>query len=347
MIKILMILLRTKCELLNKYFSSISKLDEENVTLPQFDSKTNNIIHEIHITENEIIDVIQILDPNKATEPDKISHKMLKISPEKIAKPLLIIFNKSVQQSKYPSNWKSAHVIAIFKKGDTSLPSNYRPISLISCVGTLMERIVYKHVYNHLVNNSLIYKYQSGFFPKHSTVHFVFCDFSKAFEKVWHKGLIHKMNSYGIQGKLIKWFENYLFKRRQKVINKNSWSSFEPVSAGVPQGSVVGPLMFLIYINDIGEKFISLSRLFADDTSLGYSIQSVDQIKTVINDDLLELNAWSSKWIMSFNPENTEISFFSNTGNIDTSNFLLMAKVSLYLLVISIWELSLPKCKME
>ena len=160
-----------KCELLNKYFSSISKLDEENVTLPQFDSKTNNIIHEIHITENEIIDVIQILDPNKATGPDKISNKRLTMSPEKITKPLLIIFNKSLQQSKYPSNWKSAHVIAIFKKGDTSIPSNYRSISLICCVGKLLERIVYKHVYNHLVNNNLIYKYQSGILPKHSTVH--------------------------------------------------------------------------------------------------------------------------------------------------------------------------------
>jgi hypothetical protein len=146
---------------------------------------------------------------------------------------------------------------------------------------------------------------------------FVFCDFSKAFDKVWHRGLIHKMNSYGIQGKLIKWFENYMFKRRQKVINKNSLSSFEPVSAGVPQRSVLGPLMFLIYINDIREKLISSSRLFVDDTSLGYSSQSVDQIKTVINHDLLELNAWSSKWLMSFNPEKTEILFFSNTGNID------------------------------
>ena len=103
---------------MNKYFSSISKLDEEYATLLQFDSKTNNIIHEIHITENEIIDVIQILDPNKATGPDKISHKMLKISSDKITKPLLIIFNKSSQQSKYPSNWKSA----IFKKGDTPYP---------------------------------------------------------------------------------------------------------------------------------------------------------------------------------------------------------------------------------
>ena len=105
-----------KCELLNKYFSSISKLGDENVTLPQFDSKTNNIIQEIHITENEIIDVIQILDPSKATGPDKISHKMLTISPDKIAKPFLIIFNKSLQQSKYPSNWKNAHVIAISKR---------------------------------------------------------------------------------------------------------------------------------------------------------------------------------------------------------------------------------------
>jgi hypothetical protein len=95
---------------------------------------------------------------------------MLKISPEKIAIPLQIIFNKSLRQCKYPSSWKNAHVIAIFKKGDTSLPSNYRPISLISCVGKVMERIIYKHVYNHLIQNKLIYQYQSGVLPKHSSV---------------------------------------------------------------------------------------------------------------------------------------------------------------------------------
>ena len=253
-----------KCDLLNKYFSLISKLEEENVPLPDFDIKTNNVINEICVTISEIVDILKIIDPYKASGTDKINHKMLKISPEKIAIPLQIIFNKSLRQCKYPSSWKNAHVIAIFKKGDTSLPSNYPPISLISCVGKVMERIIYKHVYNHLIQNKLIYQYQSGFLPKHSSVHqlielyntilislekkelccFVFCDFSKAFDKVWHKGLIHKMNCYGIKGNLLKWFENYLYCRHQKVVNRDSSSSYVSVSAGVPQGSVLGLCYF-------------------------------------------------------------------------------------------------------
>ena len=146
-------------------------MEEENVPLPDFDIKTNNVINEIFVTISEIVDTLKIIDPYKASGPDKISHKMLKISPEKIAIPLQIIFSKSLCQCKYPSSWKNAHVTAIFKKGDTSLPSNYRPISLISCVGKVMERIIYKHVYNHLIQNKLIYQYQSGFLPKHSSVH--------------------------------------------------------------------------------------------------------------------------------------------------------------------------------
>jgi len=153
-----------KCDLLNKCFSLISKLEEENVPLPDFDIKTNNVINEVFVTISEIVNIYKIINPNKASGPDKMSHKMLKISPEKIAIPLQTIFNKSLRQCKNPSNWKNAHVAAIFKKGDTSLPSNYRPISLISCVGKVMERIIYKHVYNHLMQNKLIYQYQSGFF---------------------------------------------------------------------------------------------------------------------------------------------------------------------------------------
>ena len=280
-----------KCELLNKYFSTISKFEEENVNLPDIDLKTVNNISDIHIDVSEIMDIIKILDPNKASGPDFISHKMLKICPEKISTPLMLIFDKSLQQCKYPSNWKIANVTAIFKKVDSSVPSNYRPISLISCVGKIMERVVYKYVYNHHHENELFYKYQSGFLPKHSTVHqlleiydcilnslekkekncFVFCDFSKAFDKVWHRGLLHKLKAYGITGNLCNWFESYLHGRQQRVVVKNCTSSLCNVSAGVPQGSVLGPLLFIIYINDIADKLISVSRLFADDTSFGYS----------------------------------------------------------------------------
>ena len=151
-----------------------------------------------------------------------------------------------------------------------------------------MERVIYKHVYSYLHQNKVIYEYQSSFRPKHSTVHqlldiynsilnslekkeancFVFCDFSKVFDKVWHRGLLHKMKAYGITGSLINWLKSYLKARRQKVAIKNNSSAYCEISAGVPQISVIGPLLFVFYINDIADKLISLSRLFADDTSL-------------------------------------------------------------------------------
>jgi hypothetical protein len=146
-------------------------LDEADATLSDIELKTNNNITDLNVSVEEISDIIQILHTNKASGPDVIIHKMLKLCPNKIALPLQIIFNKSLQQSKYPKNWKLAHVIAVFKKGNSSLPSNYRPISLISCVGKIMERVIYKHVYNYLHQNRLIYEYQSGFLPRHSTVH--------------------------------------------------------------------------------------------------------------------------------------------------------------------------------
>jgi hypothetical protein len=121
------------------------------------------------------------------------------------------------------------------------------------------------------------------------------------------------MNSYGVKGPLIKWFENYLYQRKQNVINRATSSTVCEVSAGVPQGSVLIPLQFFIYINDIGEKLLSLSRLFADDTSLGYSSQNVVEIGNAINHDLCELNTWSTKWLMSFNSDKTEIMLFFNT----------------------------------
>ena len=121
---------------------------------------------------------------------------------------------------------------------------------------------------------------------------FVFCDFSKAFDKVWHRGLLHKMKAYGITGNLVDWFSSYLKDRRQKVVIKNNSSTYCEISAGDPQGSVLDPLLFIIYINDIADKVVSLSRLFADNTSFGYSNQDTMQLKNVIDHDLNEMDLW-------------------------------------------------------
>jgi hypothetical protein len=119
-------------------------LEDANVPLPDIELKTDNVLRDIVITTEEIVDIIKIINPNKASGPDIISHTMIKICPEKIAAPLQIILNKSLLQCKYPTSWKIAHVIAIYIKGDKSLPSNYRPMSLISCVGKIMYLTIYK-----------------------------------------------------------------------------------------------------------------------------------------------------------------------------------------------------------
>ena len=180
-----------------------------------------------------------------------------------------------------------------------------RPISLISYIGKPFERVVFKHVHNYLLSNSLIYKYQPGFLPGHSTVHHlivvhqtclalenhkincqVFCDISKAFDRVWHQGLLLKLEKYGIRGNLLAWFENYLYMRHQKVSINNTCSSYKFITACVPQGSVLGPMLFLIYINDISETLTGIARLFADDTSLSFSSADPVEIERILNQDL-------------------------------------------------------------
>ena len=124
--------------------------------------------------------------------------------------------------------------------------------------------------------------------------------------------MLHKIKSYGVDSNLLNWFSSYLQDRQQKVVINNSSSSLCNVSAGVPQVSVLGPLLFILYINDIAENLISLSRLFVDNTSSSYSNRDELQIKTVVDHDLKELDEWSKKWLMSFNPDKTEIMLFSN-----------------------------------
>lgn len=266
---------------------------------------------------------------------------MLKYTANSVCVPLSYIFDCSMRTSKFPSCWKVANVLAFFKKGDISMVSNYRPIALLSCVGKVFERIVYKHIFNFIFEHKLLYKFQSGFVPGHSTFHqmieiyhriclamedkeimcMIFCDISKAFDLLWHKGLLAKIKTYDIKGKLLVWIENYLCNRKQKVLLKNSDSAFGTLKAGVPQGSVLGPLLFLMFINDIADEIQCLVRLFADDSSLMYSSNDAIDIERRLNMDLETLNDWSKQWLVDFNPQKTEHMVFNFRKDSQPINF--------------------------
>lgn len=324
-----------KVNILNKYFCSISTVSNDEKELPIFDDRCNNSITRITVTEQEVSDIIGTLNINKAVGPDCISNRMLVSVKDVISNPLSILFNKSLRQKLFPNNWKTAHVIPLFKKGDKSLTSNYRPVSLLSCVSKVFEKIIFKHVYNHLRDQNLLYKYQSGFIPGHSTNHqlvelyhnilsaldkklltsVTFADISKAFDTVWIKALLYKLEKYGIKGDLLSWFKNYLSNRTQCVTIKNAISQSGNLHAGVPQGSVLGPLLFLIFINDIPDGMVGFGRLFADDTSIGHSENDVNVLRSQVNNDLSYLNDWSSKWQIRFNPNKTDIIVFNLQGH--------------------------------
>lgn len=331
-----------KANALNDYFVSISKLDETNASLPTFIPKTPHSLSDIQIQESEIVDIINTLITNKACGEDQISHFLLKKTCSTVAKPLCLLFNRSHNECHFPSPWKSGSIMPLHKKGPSELPSNYRPISLLSCVGKIDERIVFKHMYNFFHTNNLIYKNQSGFLPGHSTVYqlldiyhqitqsidakqhtcIVFCDVSKAFDRVWHKGLLFKLRQHGINGKLLDWISHYLSNRKQKVFIGSSMSSSKFISAGVPQGTVLGPLFFLIYINDIAEFLLSIVRLFADDTSMACSSSSIQAIEGILNHDFIILAAWAKQWLVDFHPLKTEAILFTSSNEVQNLNLV-------------------------
>ena len=321
-----------KANCLNDYFSSVSSLDDSNTQLPPFIPKTNCVLDNITIERSDIEHLIGNLDPNKAVGSDGISHKLLKQIKFTISSPLFKLFNKSLQVGIYPNSWKVALVLPLFKKGERNSPCNYRPISLLSCLGKLMERCVYKHLYNYLTSNNLIYSNQSGFLTGHSTVYqliemyhqlvqsfdnkthtcLVFCDISKAFDRVWHSGLLFKIRQLGIKGQLLCWIRNYLINRQQQVTIGQSRSRINLINAGVPQGSVLGPLLFLIYVNDITENLVSMPRLFADDTSLACTTANISDLEGILNHDLNVIANWSKQWLVKFNPSKTEVIYFGH-----------------------------------
>ena len=157
--------------MLNEYFCSITDLQDEDIPLPDFDDRGPNTLTGINVVEQDIIDIISLLDPNKAVDADRIRNKMLREVKYEIAGPLCLLFNKSLRDEIFPADWKLAHIIPIFKSGDKSSMSNYRPVALLSTISNVFEKVIYKYIFNFLMENALIYKFHSGLIPGHSTTH--------------------------------------------------------------------------------------------------------------------------------------------------------------------------------
>ena len=248
---------------------------------------------------------------------------MIKICGKSICKHLQLIFSQCIDTGSFPLEWKKANVAPFHKTGDKQCLKNYQPVSLLPICRKIFERLIFNEMFRFLIENNLISSNQSGFKPGDSCINQllsitheiyksfddgfevrgVFLDISKAFDKVWHKGIIFKLQQNGISGKLLRVLSDFLKDRKQRVILNGQFSSWTSVNAGVPQGSILGPLLFLIYINDLTDGLSSNAKLFADDTSLFSVIHDVDASANELNNDLYQINKWAFQWKMSFNPD--------------------------------------------
>ena len=310
-----------KAELINKQFESV--FTREDVTnIPQLEGTPYTDISDLVITTLGVEKLLKDLATSKASGPDLIPNRFLKECATEIAPILQAIFTQSLETGELPDDWRNANVSPLFKKGDRHLAVNYRPVSLTCVACKLMEHIITKHILDHCDTYNIITILQHGFRKGYScasqlliTMHdlmksydskhqvdIAILDFSKAFDTVPHERLLGKLHFYGIRGPVQYWIRQFLTDRYQRVVVNGVSSSSIKVASGVPQGTVLGPLLFLLYINDLPNNVTSQVRMFADDCLLYRNIKSQSDYLDLQN-DLVKLEHWADKWGMRFNAQ--------------------------------------------
>ena len=331
-------------ETFNNYFSTIAselqgKIYHFGKDFSSYlrNSNPNNFF--INPTDKiEIINIINNISTNKATGPHSIPTDILHIIKFYIAEPLADIINLSFEKGSFIENLKMSKVVPIFKEKGSHLDcNNYRPISLLSNLNKIVEKLMHERLYAFLSKNKCFYDLQFGFRNGHSTDHAlidltedirdaldankfavgVFIDLQKAFDTVDHDILVKKLEHYGVRGVSNNWFKSYLSNRKQFVTISQVNSDFQHMELGVPQGSVLGPLLFLLYINDLHStiKFCS-TRHFADDTNLLIKNKSLKQLKKHLNFDLRQLVSWLKSNKISLNTSKTETLIFRHPNKV-------------------------------
>ena len=303
----------------NNYFLNVANKITSNIprnpnsALRHLNAPNNNSFFISPTVPNEVSSIIQSLKKNKSSGPNGIPVKLLKILDPLISVQLSLIINDSFQKGIFPEKLKIAKVIPIFKKGDTSKNSNYRPISLLSIFSKIFEKLMHQRLYNFLELHDILFQMQFGFRNGHSTNHAlislsesikctldsnrvgcgIFIDLQKAFDTVNHTILLQKLSHYGIRGTSLLWFQSYLTDRQQYVSINNHSSQLGGITCGVPQGSVLGPLLFLIYINDLPNVSKVLSFfLYADDTNIYYESVNITKLRNKLVKELVKVKSW-------------------------------------------------------
>ncbi len=321
----------------NNYFSSIAEeLQGKIFQGHDFTTYlTDRNDHNFFITPTdkiEIIGIINDIDINKSTGPHSIPSNILHLIKTNVSEPLTYLINLSFEKGVFFDNLKISKTIPIFKdKGSKLDCCNYRPISLLSNINKIIEKLMHSRLYKFLSIHNCLYDQQFGFRNKHSTTHAltdltedirnaldnntfaigIFIDLQKAFDTVDHKILLHKLDYYGIRGTANDWFKSYLSNRKQYVSINGFESNVTDMKFGVPQGSVLGPLLFLIYINDLHKSIkYCKTRHFADDTNLLIKNKSLKQLQKQVNLDLRNLCKWLKSNKISLNASKTELIIF-------------------------------------
>ena len=319
-------------ESMNKYFCNV-----EEQLCKKIPKKINSFIssqtaHKSKfsfspVNAEDLIKAMSKLKSSQGFGMDNISSFFLKKSLPILANGLCQIFNMSLSTGQFPDSWKVARVAPIYKDGSSSDHSKYRPISVLPGVSRLFEKLIYDQLYTYLSKNHLLFTGQSGFRLFHSLLtsllkctndwylnldkgqytSVTFIDLKKAFDTVDHQILLQKLRVYGLAGKEINWFQSYLDNRKQCCKVNGHVSKLDNINFGVPQGSCLGPLLFLIYINDLPLALDSSNvNMYADDTSIYYSSKSISSINNAVNKDLQSLKSWLDENKLSLNVAKTQ-----------------------------------------
>ena len=329
---------------INNFFINVGKLDKSRVLFTGNLGDSGETQEDLtpyssdKVTEREVYGVIKRINVSKSSGIDNISSSVFKVAFEYLIPEITHMYNLSIGTAKFPNLWKKALVIPIPKKGDLTRVQNYRPISLLPLPGKVMEKLIHQRLSTHLETNSLLANEQHGFRKAHSTVHSiaqltnyiyrdldeksptlaVFIDFKKAFDCVQHPVLLKKLEAMNLDVLGIDWIKDYLTRRQQRVFANGSYSSYQDISQGVPQGSVLGPLFYIIYANDLTDIVKNCKiAMYADDTVLYISCKKNFELSVKkLQEDIDSLSQWCVGNGITANVEKTKVMVFGSNNSL-------------------------------